>query len=482
MKVAGYCMKKNKILRNSLWYLCGTIASAILGLVNTPLLTNILEPKVYAQYGMLITFTTVMTTFIYLGQDEAFMRFFDKRKEDYKSYLWRCIRVPIFLCIIVIILLFTPLHIVVNWLFEAEIPFFTCALIGVYLMVMVIQRFLMLTARMEERAANFALSNIVTKGGFIVASVIMFYVFRTLPFNDIIICLLFGVLIALLINLMVVFRVSHVNTSVTEDVSSVELLKFGLPFAFSSTFLFAIPLIEKIIIRTRTSWETLAIYTAAAIFVTVMNLVKTTVNSIWVPYVYKNFQEENTFKNTFYNVGICLISLCLMAIAGTIITRRWLVLVLNSKYYDVMLIAPAMVCGACFDLLSGVYSIGINIKKKTKFHIIIPIIQLSISSIVLFCLLPIVGLPATGISYLLSIGISRMIQMGIALKNYDTGRPNLKMFVLFWIGIIAAVAAMFCTTFSFDLICCLSLIILIILLTHEELATLFSWILKSKKR
>jgi O-antigen/teichoic acid export membrane protein len=472
---------KNKMLKNTAWYFGGTIVSAILGFINTPLLTRILEPKVYAQYGMLITFTTVLTTFIYLGQDEAFMRFFDKRSEGYKGYFWRCIRIPLFLCIVIIALLLEPSHTLLNWVFESNLPLITCILIGVYIVAMVIQRFLMLTARMEERAANYALSNIVTKGGFIVATVAIYYITKSLPFNEIIFSLLFGVIAALAINLMVVIHIKHNSNPNGEDVTSKDLLKFGLPFAFSTTFFFTVPLIEKLIIRTQTNWETLAIYTAAAIFVTVMNLVKTTVNSIWVPYVYKNYQDEGKFKNIFYNVGICLIAFCLVVIAGTILTRRWLVLVFDSKYYDAMLIAPAMVCGACFDLLSGIYSIGINITKKTKYHIIIPIIQLAVSAIVLFSLLPIIGLRATGISYLLSIGISRMVQMTIALKKYDTGRANTKMFTMFFAGIAAATLAIFFNSMFFDVVCFCILLIIIVSLAYAETRTMVIWAMGERK-
>lgn len=474
-------MKKNKMLKNTAWYFGGTIASAILGFINTPLLTRILEPKVYAQYGMLVTFTTVLATFIYLGQDEAFMRFFDKRKEGYKNYFWRCIRIPLLLCVVVMFLLLEPSHLLLNWVFESELPLFTCILIGVYVVAIVIQRFLMLTARMEERAANYAISNIVTKGGFILATAAIYYLTKALPFDEIIICLLFGVVIALLVNLMVVTRISHNVNPEGEDVLSKDLLKFGLPFAFSTTFFFTVPLIEKLIIRTQTSWETLAIYTAAAIFVTVMNLVKTTVNSIWVPYVYKNYQNEDKFKRIFYNVGICLIAFCLAVIAGTILTRRWLVLVFDSKYYEAMLIAPAMVCGACFDLLSGIYSIGINITKKTKYHIIIPVIQLAVSSIVLFTLLPIMGLRATGISYLLSIGISRMVQMTIALKNYDTGRTNIKMYALFFGGICAALLAACFDSIFFDGTCFVCMVVIIIAACHRELITMGKWALGDRR-
>lgn len=471
---------KNKMLKNTAWYFGGTIASAILGFINTPLLTRILEPKAYAQYGMLITVSTVLATFIYLGQDQAFMRYFEIRKEGFRQYLWRCIRIPLLLCVVIIFLLMEPSHKLLNWVFESELPVFTCILIGVYVVAIVVQRFLMLTVRMEERAANYAVSNIVTKGGFIVATVVIYYITKALPFNEIIICLLFGVIIALLINMMVVTRISHSANPDGEDVASKDLLKFGLPFAFSTTFFFTVPLIEKLIIRTQTSWETLAVYTAAAIFVTVMNLVKTTVNSIWVPYVYKNYQNEEKFKSVFYNVGISLIAFCLTVIAGTILTRRWLVLVFDSKYYEAMLIAPAMVCGACFDLLSVIYSIGINITKKTKYHIVVPLIQLAVSSIVLFCLLPLIGLRATGISYLFSIGISRMTEMRIALRFYNTGKNNVKMYTLFILGISGALMAIFCDSLTYDIVCCLCLLVSVFGLSNRELLTMFKWVIGKK--
>ena len=99
---------------------------------------------------------------------------------------------------------------------------------------------------------------------------------------------------ALAINLFVIIKISHGNNSQGENISSKEMLIYGLPFAFSTTLSFGVPLIEKLIIREQTNWETLAIYTAAAIFITVMNLVKTTVNSVWIPYAYKNYQNENS--------------------------------------------------------------------------------------------------------------------------------------------------------------------------------------------
>lgn len=75
-----------KLLRNTAWYFVGTVISAILGFISSPILTRVLTTEVYAQYGMVASFTTLVATFVYLGQDEAFMRYFDRRKEPFGSF------------------------------------------------------------------------------------------------------------------------------------------------------------------------------------------------------------------------------------------------------------------------------------------------------------------------------------------------------------------------------------------------------------
>lgn len=450
-------MGRNKILNNTIWYFGGTVISALLGLISSPLLTRVISTEGYAQYGLLVTFTTLVSTFIYLGQDEAFMRFFDKRADSYITFLWRCIRIPLALCLIILILLVEPRHLILEWIFNADITIVASILIGLYIIAIVVQRFLMLTARMEERAANYSISNIVTKGMFIVVVVFFLFTFKEISFNRIIIALITGVLCAIVINISVVTKVHHTPNQNGENVTSRELFTFGIPFSISSTLFLAVPMIEKLIIRYLTDWETLAIYTAAAIFVTVMSMIKTTVNSIWIPYVYKNYSDETKFKKIFHDIGIALSWFCLCALAGTILTRRWLVLIFGSAYFDAYIIAPVIVCGACFDSLTSIYSIGINIRKKTIYHTIIPIIQLSISCLTLFVLLPNLGLRATGISYLASIAVSRIVQIIIAIHYYGTGTKNTKLIAMMFLYILSGLMATFVTSLQFDIVCAIIL-------------------------
>ena len=147
-------MGQKKQLKNIVYYFGGTLVSALLGLISTPLLTRILSKEVYAQYGMVTTFTTALSTFLYLGQDEAFMRYFASRKEGYWKYLARCMCYPLLLCLLTCLFLLEPSKRMVSVVFGEGIATNSCLILCVYLLILVIQRFLMVTARMEERAIN----------------------------------------------------------------------------------------------------------------------------------------------------------------------------------------------------------------------------------------------------------------------------------------------------------------------------------------
>ena len=469
-------MGKGKQFKNIAYYFGGTLLSALLGMISTPLLTRILSKEVYAQYGMVMTFTTALSTFLYLGQDEAFMRYFNSRKEGYWKFLARCLRYPLILCLITGLLLLEPSRAIVLVVFGERIADSACVLLCIYLLVLVIQRFLMLTARMEERAANYSLSNIMTKGLFLVVVWLLYIRISNVTLNGIILALTSGVLAAMIINIFVVIGVEHRANPCGVTISSKEMLKYGFPLALTTTMGFSIPFIEKIVIRESTNWNLLAIYTAASVFVTVMNMVKVTVSNIWTPYAYKAYQNESEFKKAFFYIGISLTFFVICILSGTILTRRWLVLILNRDYFDVMIIAPAMVCGACFDVLSTVYSIGIYIKKKTLNRTIVPIIRILISLPILAIGLPNLGLKATGLAYLLSIAVSRTVEIRMALHYYGTGRSNYKLIALMGMGIAISILSLFFTSLRFDIFASGMTLLISMLLVKNEIVQAIKWI------
>ena len=457
------------MLKNTIWYFSGTVISALLGLVSSPLLTRILSKEIFAQYGLVTSLSTLLATFIYLGQDESFMRFFEKRSISYWKFLWICIRVPLILCSVIIIVILEPNHYVLNYVFKSSISGLVAFLFAGYIFFLLIQRFLMLTARMEERAANYAISNVATKLFFIIAIVFVAKTSKNVELEGILFSLILGIVIAILLNVVAVLKNDHISVKRNENISHKDIFLFGLPYTLSTTTFWIIPVLEKIWIRDWANWNILAIYTSGAVFITAMGLIKVTVNNVWVPYVYKYYMIEDKFKPLFHSFGVTLCWICLCVLAFVVTFRRWLVLVFDQSYYDCRLIAPALVCGVCFDLLTCVYAIGIVIEKKTIFQIIVPFVQLIVSISLLYLLLPRFGLIASGISYLFSIAISRIIQIMIGLHYYGTGYKYIKMIVIMILSTIVGVTACFISDLKFDIACGILLFIFGSFIAKKEL-------------
>ncbi len=439
--------------------------------------------EVYAQYGLITVFTTFVSALLCVGQDESFMRYFECRTDSYWHFLWKCLRIPAILSIIMSLILLEPRHTVLQWVFGPNLSFATVLLLLLFIVSSIAQRFFMLTARMEERAANYAISQIVSKLLFIGAIFGYMIIDCPIELKELIIALQIGIFFAIVINLLVITgRIHNIKYNTRQSVSSKELLVFGCPFTISSTLFFVIPMVERIIIRDMTSCTTLAIYTTATVFITVMVGVKTTISGIWIPYVYKKYENKNIFQNVCHNWCIALSCLCLFILSFVICFRRWLVLIFDSNYYECYLIAPALVSGACFDVLATIYSVGINIARKTAFHILIPLIQLIISLILLYVLLPTIGLRATGIAYLSSITISRLVQMGIAAHYYNIDRNYSKVSVIMGLYIVFGLLACFNDSLLIDAAYSIALLAMGFFIAKKEMTIVVESLLGDKVR
>ena len=98
----------NKTVKNSAVYLTGTIIMALLGFINTMVLTRVLSQQVYAMYGLLTTFVTTVSMFISFGYDSSYMRFYYNHGYSQKKFMWLSLRVPIIIFVIVTLVVTEP--------------------------------------------------------------------------------------------------------------------------------------------------------------------------------------------------------------------------------------------------------------------------------------------------------------------------------------------------------------------------------------
>lgn len=468
----------NRTAKNSVIYLAGTVISAVLGLVSTMLLTRVLDVAVYGRYGLLANFMTAATTFIAFGYDSAYSRFYYKHGFTQKRFIWCTLRTPMIVFAVFALVLLEPNQFMLTYVFGDRLGYTTVVLLLVYAFFAFVHRFTQLTARMEERALNYVGSNFVGKFGFVVIILVVFLVARPVSFDWVIVSFLISGAVATAMNLFIFARLSNQPNVAGELVTEKDLFSYGFPYMLNNVLILIVPLVEKIIIRESAGGgekgETmLAVYTAAAVFQTVIMLISNTVINIWNPLVYKHFDDEARFKPILHLFGLTATVVLVVGLAFCILLRPVLVLILDGRYRaDVSVIAPAILFGACFNVLNIIYSVGINIKKKTGYFIVSPLLQLGISVGLCYLLVPSMGLIGVAIATLASLVISKTYRITVGMHLYNTGVSEWKTVLLCVLGVAAAVCALFFNTWLSNTLIFVCLIAAVLVIVNKELLVL----------
>ena len=437
------------------------------------LLTRVLDEKVYAQYGLLATFVTAATTFIAFGYDSAYSRFYYKHPYTPKGFIWRTLRTPMIVFVVFAVVLLEPNQFLLHYVFEEKFGFATVLGLLVYIFLTYVHRFTQLTARMEERALNYVGSNFVGKFGYVVLVLVIFLLVREVSFDWVIVSFLISSALAALMNLLIFTRLRNERNLSAESVTEKDLFTYGFPYMINNVIILIVPLVEKLIIRDVAGWQVLSVYTAAAIFQTVILIVTNTVINIWNPLVYKHCDNEEYFKPVLHLFGLAATVILVVGLSFCILTRRWLVLILDQSYRaDVSIIAPAILFGACFNVLNIIYSVGINIKKKTFYFIISPLLQLGISVGLCYLLVPSMGLVGVAIATLASLVISKTYRIVVGMRLYSTGVSEWKVVLLCLGGVASSVFTLFSTSMFSDLMVCVSLILFTLCVVNKDLVSL----------
>ena len=468
----------NKTAKNSAIYLAGTILSAAFGLVNTMLLTRVLDTSVYAMYGLLANFMTAATTFIAFGYDSAYSRFYYKHGYTQQRFIWYTLRTPMIVFAVFALILLEPNQFLLKNVFGERLGYMTIILLLVYAFFAFVHRFTQLTARMEERAFNYVGSNFVGKFGFVVIVAVVYWIARPVSFDWVVLSFLISGVVATAMNLFIFTRLSRQRNVASESVTEKDLFSYGFPYMLNNVLILIVPLVEKIIIRESAGGGeagdmTLAVYTAAAVFQTVIMLISNTVINIWNPLVYKHFDNEKRFKPILHLFGLTATVVLVVGLAFCILLRPVLVLILDARYRaDVSVIAPAVLFGACFNVLNIIYSVGINIKKKTGYFIVSPLLQLVISVSLCFLLVPRMGLVGVAIASLASLVISKTYRIMVGMRLYNSGVSEWKSVALCVIGVAASVFALFFNTWLSNALVFAALIAAVAVIVNKEFVSM----------
>ncbi|HCZ8834599.1 TPA: oligosaccharide flippase family protein [Vibrio alginolyticus] len=377
--------------------------TALIGFITLPIVTWFFAIDDIGRISMLQLLFSFTTMFFCLGLDQAYIREFHESRN--KEKLFKLVITPalIVFTIVIIIIIVNKGKLSSFILGESSVKFDIMIILGMFGMLMT--RFLSLILRMNERALEFSLSQLLPKILYLL--IIFFYVAANLNKN------LNNLLIANVASIILAFSIFAWNTkfdwlrSCFEpiDLDKVKsLMAYGLPLVIGSLAYWALTATDKILIRKLSNYEDLGVYSVSVSFAGVAILFQRVFSTIWAPTVYKwasqNVNQDKINQVTRY---VLLVVVVVFSVSGLL---SWLIdFVLPDNYLLVKWIVISCLGAPLLYTLSETTAVGINVSRKTHYSMFASTISFIFNAVSTSAIIPFYGSSGAAVTTCISFWV-----------------------------------------------------------------------------
>ena len=417
-------MTRNKILG----YAVGPIGAAAIGFITLPIITWFYTVEDIGRISMLQVVASFSILLFCLGLDQAYVREYHEYK--IKPQLFKTALLPgLALSILAFSIVFIfDSQLVSKLLYDIPSTYLTVVSIVCFLLSL-ISRFLSLILRMEERALAYSMSQLLPKilfVAFILSTVWLGFTKDA-----------YNLITAHTLSVTAVFFVFAWNTRkewltcLKYKIDSEELnryLAFGLPLVVGGLASWGLRVMDKLFLRSMSTFTELGIYAVAASIASVAAIFAGIFNTIWAPMVYKWVKEGADLSRIEEISEHLLAAIYFVTVLSGLFS--WLLpYLLPKEYVAIQYLVTACLLGPLFYTLSETTAVGITIVRKTSLSMLASIGAMLINALGNYLLVPNYGAAGAAIStaiafwafYILRTEISRRVWRGFPIiKVYIT--------------------------------------------------------------
>lgn len=389
----------------------GPIGGAVISFVTVPLITYFISPEEYGKSSMFTLAQGTVSILIYLGMDQAFVREFNKARNNINKLMSNAIFIPAIGVILLSSLVVLNAKYVSMVLFDTPNELVAIYLLSVMFPFMVIENFALLKIRMEENGLLYSFFTILLKVLIFIITILLFVFFEK-SFRSVI----YAMALSEIINGTILYFVSinkmKLSLKYLDRNLINKMLKFGLPLVPASMLGWVLTSMDKIMLRTLCTYSELGLYTAAFKIVSVLSIVQTCFTLFWTPVAYRWYEnkiDNSWFKNIFELVAFVMSELCILLL----IFKNLVAYIIGSDFEQSIYIFPFLLMYPVMYTISEATCVGIGFKRKTAYNILISGIAGAVNMGLNCVLIPILygkgAAIATGLSYLVFFWMRTMI-------------------------------------------------------------------------
>ncbi len=407
-------MNARKILAFSV----GPIGAAVLGLITLPIVAWLFSPEDIGRLTMLQVTVSFALLLFSLGLDQAYVREFHEVQD--KPGLLKAVFVPGFVILLLVLAGLTLCPWSPSLLLFGIDSLFLTSLLYASILLSFGSRFLSLILRMQERGLAFSMSQLLPKLLFLVIVLGYVWLGAKAGFDNLI--------IANFLSLLAVFVIYVWNTrkdwlpALTATIDKAKLsqmIHYAIPLIGSGLAFWGLTAMDKVFLRSLSSFEELGIYSVAVSFAGAALVFQTIFSTVWAPVVYKWAAEGielQKIKNVMDYVTLAVVMV--WSFAGMF---SWVVTyVLPPEYDNVQYILLTAMAYPLLYTLSESTGVGIGIKRKTLFSLLAAVMALIVNAIGNWLLIPIYGAAGAAMASAIAFFIFFVIRTEASSKLWES--------------------------------------------------------------
>lgn len=430
------------ILKDTSIYAIGDLLTKGIGFFAILFYTHFLSQSEIGTYGYILVLVGFVHTFMILGADNAYARYFFEFKNHHERqlltttlFVWFGIW---FITAIILPVLYSEE--ISRLLLKTDSYSFAFMMAFLSLPLKLFSLMSNQALRNEFKTKQFVIYNFST--AFIaLGSVLLLLNYSAYGVGSIFIGMMIGDIIVLPFRFYAIkeLLITQVDFSIIK-----KILSYGVPFVPASVAYWIFSSADRVMLEHMIGLESVGIYTVAVSLSVVMSLVARAIGQAWSPHAIKAYEENpeeaKILYVRFFNI---LITIALFIIlCASLVGKELIGLFFPPSYNDVFYPLLFLLIGIGFQITTQVTAVGISIAKKTIYFVYITFIVAVINIGLNYLLIPYFeetgASIATAFAYMLLTFVYAFVSQNIFKLPY-----NKKTMAIGFLGLICIIFVSF---------------------------------------
>ena len=403
--------KVKRFVKTSFVYFIGQVLSKLVAVFLLPLYTNELLPEQLGNYDIAVTMLNLIVPIVFMQIWDGTFRFaFDDKYENKKHFLLNNSLVVFAIGIIPCIALLYLSCMVFNLNHKV--------LIIAYGLLYCLQYIYTFSARMYLNNKLFVFSGVTCSVTNALVNIILMKCFgmglESLYISQIIGCLIQILLIEIRIKTAGKFDIHDTDWKCIGD-----MLRFTIPLCISTASYWMLTGFTKIIINKGLGEYENGIYAVASKFSMLTTFVSTILQYAWNETVYIALQEKEEKQDYSEVINIFLKLMIYACIGLCLFIKLFFPLLVGESYIESIYIIPAVMIGACINVVATLLNPLFMADKKTGIIMVSTLVGAALNTILCVASLHRFGLQGISVSLAIAFLIVLLIRLFELKKKYD---------------------------------------------------------------